>query len=165
MFVPEMSTEHLSQLPCKKVILTIKSQHGQNRSTQAAGAHRCRAIMAHARQSRPNSSFGLKIKKIQTFEVVPSTLQISTDGTVPAAGTLGPEAGRCAPEAGPGAEFPAGSSSKWKEQPSPLATSCIVFGPFQRVCTTERDSANDRVCKSERERARASVWSRERVSE
>ena len=36
---------------------------------------RCRANMAHARQSRPDSGFGLQVQVLHTFQLVPCSQQ------------------------------------------------------------------------------------------
>jgi len=41
-------------------------------------ALRCRANMAHARQSRPDSGVGVQVKGLETFQVVPSLLGSGT---------------------------------------------------------------------------------------
>jgi len=45
--------------------------------------NRCRANMAHTRQSRPHSGLGFQGKVVETFQVVPSSLGSGTTGAFP----------------------------------------------------------------------------------
>ena len=48
----------------------------------ATTSHRCRANMAHLRQSRPESGLGFQVNVLKTFQAVPSSLGSSFPRTV-----------------------------------------------------------------------------------
>ena len=42
--------------------------------------YRCRANVAHIKQSRPDSGLGVQVKVVKTFQVVPTSLGSGADG-------------------------------------------------------------------------------------